>query len=413
MKPAHEPKFSKRKSYSKNKKKSWRGIDISTTEEFLHDERFQLRTEGELIADKSNEQLFIVERGAKVADHPSANKVPRRSVKELKCYSILKNTSKIPPPRKEYPTDPNIEEKVLRRELRSLRAIQRNNVPSSVNTTVAPLDLWGKEEKQEGEEFYNIVTKKQRIKPPQNIRKNVSGRQAVESPLPGQSVNPAYDDHQDLLLQAYLVEKKKEKQERKVYNALDAKFPYKSEAPNQATWLAEMSGCLFEEKLPADDEVADTGHISLNPPVSRDRKKTRSQRRKEKEAKLVAKELEKKKEIGARENKIFSIGRIKSEIAKKTREEKRRQQVREKKMELKKVATKRLGKTKFVTPDLELKLTTELVGNLRSVKPEGSLLVDRFKSLQARNVIEPRTKVSKKKVKTKKFEKKSFRELKP
>lgn len=38
------PKLSKKRKLGKNKKKSWRAIDISKTEEFLEEERFQLRT---------------------------------------------------------------------------------------------------------------------------------------------------------------------------------------------------------------------------------------------------------------------------------------------------------------------------------------------------------------------------------
>jgi nucleolar protein 53 len=37
-------------------------------------------------------------------------------------------------------------------------------------------------------------------------------------------------------------------------------------------------------------------------------------------------------------------------------------------------------------------LTSELTGNLRSIKPEGNLIEDRYKSLQKRNVIETRVK---------------------
>jgi len=39
-----------------------------------------------------------------------------------------------------------------------------------------------------------------------------------------------------------------------------------------------------------------------------------------------------------------------------------------------------------------LKLSDELEGSLRLLKPEGHILEDRFKSLQKRNIIEPRVK---------------------
>ena len=37
-------------------------------------------------------------------------------------------------------------------------------------------------------------------------------------------------------------------------------------------------------------------------------------------------------------------------------------------------------------------LSEELTGSLKSLKPEGNLLIDRFKSMQKRNIIETRVK---------------------
>lgn len=52
--------------------------------------------------------------------------------------------------------------------------------------------------------------------------------------------------------------------------------------------------------------------------------------------------------------------------------------------------TRRLGKQVFHNQDLEVQLSSEISGALRSLKPEGSVAMDRFKSLQKRNIIEPR-----------------------
>lgn len=69
---------------------------------------------------------------------------------------------------------------------------------------------------------------------------------------------------------------------------------------------------------------------------------------------------------------------------------------------------KRLGSLKYEEPEIELKLSSEITGNLRTlkvnrlkfkfffliffVKPEGNIMADRYKSLQKRNIIEPRDK---------------------
>uniref|UniRef100_H3C145 Ribosome biogenesis protein NOP53 n=1 Tax=Tetraodon nigroviridis TaxID=99883 RepID=H3C145_TETNG len=66
----------------------------------------------------------------------------------------------------------------------------------------------------------------------------------------------------------------------------------------------------------------------------------------------------------------------------------------------------------FQAQDLEVKLSDELAGSLRQLKPEGSVLTDRFKSLQKRNLIEPRERAKfKRKYKLKYVEKRAFREI--
>ena len=63
---------------------------------------------------------------------------------------------------------------------------------------------------------------------------------------------------------------------------------------------------------------------------------------------------------------------------------------------------KRIGKNAVPVESPVVTLTEELADSLRRVKPEGSLLLDRYQSLTSRNLIEPRVQVKKKKLKTKK-----------
>jgi len=69
-----------------------------------------------------------------------------------------------------------------------------------------------------------------------------------------------------------------------------------------------------------------------------------------------------------------------------------------------------LSNYKYEPQEIEIKLSEELTGNLRNLKPEGSILEDRFKSLQRRNLIEVRVKQrTVRKLKRKKIEKRSHR----
>merc|ERR1712130_864766 len=70
----------------------------------------------------------------------------------------------------------------------------------------------------------------------------------------------------------------------------------------------------------------------------------------------------------------------------------------------------RLSNYKYEPQEIEIKLSEELTGNLRNLKQEGSLLEDRFKSMQRRNMIEVRVKQKTvKRLKRKTFEKKSHK----
>merc|ERR1711963_912042 len=120
-----------------------------------------------------------------------------------------------------------------------------------------------------------------------------------------------------------------------------------------------------------------------NPPVSRDNRKTKKQKRVKRE---IAEQLKDKRSLTdakQRENMVLRIPTLKAEIRKQEAKEQEEQ-------EQMKFKTKRLGEIKYEEPEVELKLSDELVGSLREVKPEGHMLKDVYKSLQRRNILEPR-----------------------
>merc|ERR1712083_710658 len=78
--------------------------------------------------------------------------------------------------------------------------------------------------------------------------------------------------------------------------------------------------------------------------------------------------------------------------------------------EQKLLGPQKLSNYKYEPQVIEIKLSDELTGNLRNLKQEGSLLEDRFKSMQRRNVVEVRVKQKTvRKLKRKTFEKRSHK----
>merc|ERR1711994_538766 len=136
-----------------------------------------------------------------------------------------------------------------------------------------------------------------------------------------------------------------------------------------------------------DDESPETVDDSKS-----NKLKTMKQRRKA--LKLLMKE--KRKNYDKREKmRILDVYKIKTltkEI--KAEEEQIAQNMakRKEQRETKKNMPAAITGHKYEEQDIDLKLSEELTGNLRSLKPEGNLLTDRYKSMQKRNIIETRVK---------------------
>lgn len=140
-----------------------------------------------------------------------------------------------------------------------------------------------------------------------------------------------------------------------------------------------------------DEDLTDTEYQAINPPV-RNKKKDTTQRRKQKESKLRnARQNLEKLEIKKIKD-LNTLNMFKNQINKVEAKVEVKQLNRAEKQILKKFETHRLARQKFVEEDVPIPESTEKIGNLRTMQPEGSVLIDRFKSLQKRNIIAPNIK---------------------
>lgn len=72
----------------------------------------------------------------------------------------------------------------------------------------------------------------------------------------------------------------------------------------------------------------------------------------------------------------------KSEVKLNQQKENRKELIKKKKVE-----PHRLARKKFEEEDIQIEEKPEALGNLRKMRPLGNVLVDRFKSLQKRNMV--------------------------
>uniref|UniRef100_A0A096LW26 Ribosome biogenesis protein NOP53 n=1 Tax=Poecilia formosa TaxID=48698 RepID=A0A096LW26_POEFO len=445
---------SRRKRVNKNKKKNWNKYsDVNDVDEFLEDIRHQERTTGGLLSEKTDDRILDSQRNHNhKAETPQADEGKKRRGKAsrpLRIDLILQPDSLVPPPKDILAyQQPNA--KKLRRiaqkaeqlaakgvvPRKQKRLLNRRPVDKTVKKAVTEAnnnpdrdyyDIWGQvfplwESKVSADPWYLQQTGKKLVKRPEKLNEKPSVLPAVEVIAPGGSYNPDFFSHQALLQEAHQVEVQKKKQEDKLERQLAIN---KEDKATEETNLREQVEGLDndEESAPSkEDEEAALAAIAVP------RKSTQCSGEPQ-HLFIFLKVLVKFRRLkpGAFSHPLhlpanpsafllhpilFQLRSIKASIRQQEEKTKSKQMQRRAKQEAQKVQPRRLGKLKFQAPDLDVQLSDELAGSLRQLKPEGSILKDRFKSFQKRNLIEPRERAKfKRKLKVKYVEKRAFKEI--
>lgn len=433
----------KRKRVNKNKKRNWnKHSDITDVEAFLEDVRHQERTTGGLLSETPDDGLFFLDIGApkKIEEAPEPEEGKKRKGKAsrpLRIDLILQPDSRIPAPKNVLAyQQPNA--KKLRRsaqkaaQLAAGGALPRkqrlllNRRPQQRKTKRAVTeannnpdrdyyDIWGQETKETADPWYLQQTKKKRVQRPERLNAKPSVLPAVEVIAPGGSYNPDFFAHQALLQDAHDIEVVKQKQEDKIERQLA--YNKEDTATEETVFQEQVQGLVedSDEDLASDrdddeeeeeDEDVAVGGIAVA------QKKTERQRKREKAEKIKEQQRLSERDQVEKRQQIFQLRSISASIKKQDQETKNKQIQRKEKQEAQKSQPRRLGRLKFQPQDMEVQLSDELAGSLRCLKPEGSVLKDRFKSLQKRNLIEPRERAKfKRRLKVKYVEKRAFREI--
>lgn len=438
---SRDPAATRRRSRGpRNRKKGWKrwagpearlGREIG---DFLEDVALQQRAVGGLIAEQPDEGLFFVDTGNAEKDRQRN----RGKEKPLHVDLVLQPDSKVPAPknilahqipngrkekRRRQFWEKQAEKGVLPRPERRLQArLRRGGAPP------AKAPETGRSDPQRG--FYDIwaadnpldralagqdgwflqQTKKQRVKRPARLQTKPSQVPAVEVIAAGGSYNPTFEDHQALLLQAHEVEVRKKRAEEKVERQL--KMPAGAQLPTAETVFQEQCEGLLEESGDEEDAEPPAEPEETRKTAPRREKKTEQQRRREKEARALAARQRREKAARCRRQELFRLRSLRLQVKRREAELLRRQQARLAKRRAKDALPRRLGRLKYEEPTLEVQLSDELPESLRALKPEGSVLRDRFKSLQKRSLIEPRERAKfKRRYRLKYVEKRAFREV--
>ncbi|XP_030007537.1 ribosome biogenesis protein NOP53 isoform X1 [Sphaeramia orbicularis] len=439
IKSPSEPVSTRRKRVNKNRKKNWNKYsDINDVEEFLEDVRLQERTTGGLLSEKTDDSLFFLDAGQpekveQEAPGPAEGKKRKgKASRPLRIDLILQHDSLVPPPKDVLAyQQPNA--KKLRRiaqkaeqlaakgvvPRRQKQLLNRRPVERTVKKAVTEAnnnpdrdyyDIWGQESKDSGDPWYLQQTRKKLVKRPEKLNEKPSVLPAVEVIAPGGSYNPDFFSHQALLQEAHEVEVKKQKEEDKIVRQITVN---KEDTATEETIFQEQVEGLVEEENEEEETAPDDEEESVVVgAIAVAEKKTERQRKRQRADKIKEQQrLADRRQVDQRQQ-LFQLRSIKASIKQQEKATAVRQIKRKVKQEAQKAQPRRLGRLKFQPQDLEVQLSDELAGSLRQLKPEGSVLKDRFKSLQKRNLIEPRERAKfKRRHKVKYVEKRAFRAI--
>ncbi|KAG8527421.1 uncharacterized protein KY384_007573 [Bacidia gigantensis] len=404
------------KQPSRKGKKAWRKhVDVSQVQAGLEDAREEV-IKGGIVAEKASDDLFTLDTEGDKTIQASVRKI----YKPLKADEILAQRSAIPSltarKRPRGTTDGIIDQSVKRRKSEGVtrkeyeRLLQVAYGNRSVQDIIktdghAPTqDIWTLDSKKdEVDPKFNYLEKQNPVKAPSTLREapmslveGTSSISAIPKPQAGTSYNPVFQEW-DALLQSQGAKELEAEQKRLRQAQAEKEFEER---------IADVEReAQRESALMTEDESAWSGFESDfdNPEWL---KKKRAERKTPQERKKVEKRKErerqdkwerKEKEKAKREK---QIAELKVQVDNEAKEKERRLIHRTASTgdneELKEEVLRRRAPRKNKVPEqpLELTLPEDLRDSLRTLKPEGNLLKDRYRNALLVRKLEARKPIS-------------------
>ena len=383
----------------KQSKASWRkrGAPFEALARQARQQVDQERRTGGSLATVSEEQLFAVDRAGKgsLRGAPTGRKAKAVRPKELWVDRVVAPNPNIRPvvsPRSKS-SKPTAATLALRAKIGKAReSVQRKlalrTATAAPTTAAETLDIWGAA----------VVAE---ARPPRASRRGALRRmpeaaveaEAVKPPAEGASWNPEFEAHQALLAAATEHELERQRRERKTHNvALFGKYDEDDEdgdeAPAEAATTEDWEKMDAEEDEDEDEDATREGGFGswhMERP-----KVTTAQRNKRARAKAREEEVQRAKAARLRERQAERTGSLLADIK---REERARQSKQEAEKAWEEQKPKKLGPKVHEPRRPDVLLSDEQPSAMRHLTTEGSLMVDRFDSFQARNMIEVRERV--------------------
>ncbi|EME78300.1 uncharacterized protein MYCFIDRAFT_157129 [Pseudocercospora fijiensis CIRAD86] len=403
------------KQPSRKGKKAWRkNVDITEVQSGLDELRTDI-IQGGPVSEKPADELFLTD----VAGDVELEKTQRKQ-KKLRVDEILaQRDSKVEalqPGRKRKVEDHSGSgvggkrvkgngEYVSHRELRRLRNVADGAGIGVLAEEQASNDLWGAPDAAPPEEYSFLEKKKDKVAPkslkqaPKPLTANGKAVAAVLKPNAGKSYNPLLNDWSALLekegqaavdaekarLAAEAEQAERERKAEEEAAKVEALEKEEYATDYESAWESEWDGIQSE----AEQEIYTQKQKGRKTPAERNKAKAK----KEREAR--EKWEKKQKERDVQEKRIKEIAKQVSANDKEKKLAKRDVDISSEsdEDEASQLAKRRFGKLSVPEAPVEVTLPEDLNDSLRRLKPEGSLLTDRYRNLLINGKLEVRKKV--------------------
>ncbi|KAI9567611.1 P60-like protein [Boletus coccyginus] len=401
---------------SRKGKRAWRkNIDIQPVEEGLESLRAEERVVGSILQKQTDDQLFIVDTKG---DEQVRKSLPRYSKRQLTSTKILS----------QRPSGAKISRADKERLLRIAKRPRKGPFnaimdPTEFGAGSAAIDVSDAVKYSGGHDLWDApaveeivpdgleaVRKRTIKKPDVDHPRDVIDVPAVSVPHPGASYNPPVQAHEELLMEAYKVEKRRQEEADRLLESRKKIEQARAFAANAVT-EGVPTGMVIDEIKDDKETIVNTPAVVPKRLPAKKTKQQRTRMAKQKAEKHALAEKALRKRLF---NSVNQVKTLRSELSKAADAQHLARLARQLALRLKLqkgLAGQRLGKHRVPENDIEVQVGEDLSENLRNLKPEGNLFRDRFASLQQRALIEPRVPVlpKKRKAKPKEYEKHAWK----
>eukprot|EP00271_Cylindrocystis_brebissonii_P014630 TRINITY_DN36057_c0_g1_i1.p1 TRINITY_DN36057_c0_g1~~TRINITY_DN36057_c0_g1_i1.p1 ORF type:complete len:451 (-),score=126.26 TRINITY_DN36057_c0_g1_i1:284-1636(-) len=399
---------------SRKGKKEWRkNISIKDYEDHLQQENKEARAGGSLEAVPDSAIFFVDKAG----DARIQRKVDRHRKKTLHCDSVIKRGSMAAPVawavRSRTSSLPGNLAALPPAAKAAALLSERAKLPEQIKADhkrKAEVDPWAASVGASAEQLQvkEAKAKKARQQPRAEIsqqERRHPAAPAVEVDAPGCSFNPTFADHQDALGEAVAQEmwQHYERELRPVAPLIH--MPPDAERPavldEEDLYFLDVADAERDAEVGTaeDEEDSEAGEPGVSRPVLQKRL-TQADLNRRLRRRAAQEELRIKMERKKQRVDLDKLKDIQGEVEEEQEEtDLKRARLKADREEKHAKEPPRLGKHRFKPEPVQVLLSDEVTGSLRTLKGCHTLAKDRFKSLQRRGILEPRIPVIHKKAK--------------